>query len=132
LIEDPTTEQLILLASTRKRTRGPVKSPADTDGLFGPELLARQVDLDTGGESVPPVVAASGTADMNFCDHQVAAQQIVKNESSDVTMPPRRVAGMPVGEIIRRARVDTPAGTHGPLDIHQRPGNHGADDVISR
>ena len=101
-------------------------------GLLGPELLARQVDLDAGGEPVPPVVAAAGAAGMNFRDYQLTAQQIVKDESGDVTMPARRVAGTPVGKIIRRTRLDTPAGTHGPLDIHQRPGNHGAHDVMPR
>jgi hypothetical protein len=51
-----------------------MNSPAAPDSFLGSELLARQVDLDAGGEPVPPVVAAWGAAGMNFRDHQLTAQ----------------------------------------------------------
>lgn len=91
-----------------------------------PELLTGQINLVPVVQPVPPVVAPLFTVEMNLGDHEVAAEDVVDDQRSEVAVPESRVIGPPArpGDVVGGTGIGSPGGTQGGGDIAQGPDRH--------
>lgn len=71
---EPLTQEEVLREAPARRTRRTLDEPGRGDRLAEPELLARQVELDTAGQPIPPMEALSLPLEPDLADHQVATK----------------------------------------------------------
>lgn len=57
------------------------------DGLAPLELLARQVEVDTAGQPVPPVEAVLVPVKMYFADHETTAENVMDDQGGTSQWP---------------------------------------------
>jgi hypothetical protein len=100
VLDDPLTQQEVLLPATGQRARRALDDTGSGDGLAPLELLTCQVEFNTTGQPVPPVEAVLGPVKVHLADHEITAEDIVDDQGRDVTVPPGRVAWLPVGLIV--------------------------------
>jgi hypothetical protein len=64
---------------------------------------------------------------VHLAEHEVAAEEVVHDESGDVAVSPGRIVRMPgsPGHVVGGARVGGPGGAQCPVDTIERPGGHG-------
>ncbi|MEI5009309.1 hypothetical protein RB196_20245 [Streptomyces sp. PmtA] len=83
--------------ASERPARGPVHDPDGGDRLPSPELLAGQIDFETAGKTVPPVVTVLFAVEMHHAEDEVATEQVVDDQRGDVAVPPGRIAAGPGG-----------------------------------
>lgn len=130
MLDDALAQKEILLPAPRKRPRWTFDDPGCGDGLAIPELLVRQVEVHTAGQPIPPVKSVLFPAAVDLPDHEVATEDVIHYQSGDVTVTPRRVAGLPAGagEVVRGTGVSGPTGPQSLVDDQQVPRDH-ADSI---
>ena len=102
----------------RVERRGPVADPRLADDLARPELLARQVDLETRREPVPHVRLDALAVEEHVGGKHVAAEQVVHDERRDVALAATRVVGRPV--VLLVGGVEAPGTADRLLELRQR------------
>ncbi|MDP0399899.1 hypothetical protein Q7X28_18440 [Tsukamurella strandjordii] len=85
------SENFVLGVLPTARCRA-VNDGASEHQLRGVELLAREVDLLTAWECVPPVVVHALPADVDLAAYEIPAQVIVHDEGGGGALPARWVA----------------------------------------
>jgi hypothetical protein len=87
------------------------------DDLAAPELVARQVDVDSRYESVPHVPLDALSVEIDVRPEYLAAEQIVNDQRGDVALTTTRVLGRP--SIIFVGRVQTPGFAYCLLEVRK-------------
>src|SRR5581483_4886851 len=90
------------------------------DGFSSSELLARQVDVDSRRESIPHMALDALTVEIDIRAEDVAAEQVLNDERSDVALATARILGCPPIILVRR--VETPGVADRTFEI--REGEH--------
>src|SRR5207302_7619100 len=85
------------------------------------------------GQPIPPMKAVPAAVEVNLTDHEVSAEDVVDDQSRDVTVAPCRVVGPPAstGEVIRRTRVGSPTSAQGFVNDQQVPRDHAANIAVA-
>src|SRR5690349_5881002 len=128
MCRDALAEELVLLAAPRQGAGRTLDDPRAGDPLSLPELLERQVDLDATGQDVPVVESVLlPVGRVHLAEHEVAAEDVVHDESGDIAVSPGGVVRMPgsPGHVVGGARVGGPAGAQCLVDTIERPYGHG-------
>lgn len=94
VLDDPLAQEKVLVPAAQGARRA-LDDTGLGDGLAPLELLARQVEFDTAGQSVPPVEAVLIPVKMYFADHEITAENVMDDQGGDVTVAPGRVVGRP-------------------------------------
>lgn len=105
MLDDTIAQKEVLLPASGQGARRTLDDTSSRDRLSTPELLARQVEFHTAGQAVPPVEAMLGPVEVHLTDHEIAAENIVDDQGCEVAVPPGRVAGIPVGLVVRSQSV---------------------------